>query len=267
MPRQAGQEAQQAQSTAAGNAAQYGSNAAGAYGPLNSQAQQLISSKGYDPATLAAITNAGMGGVNAAFGGASSQIARQGAKSGNTAGVAANQDTLAQEKGIAGGEEAGNIQIANQAFGNQQRMAGLNLLNSLYGTNVSAQTGNEGIRTGDINAQTNASPGWVQNLTGILGATAGAAAAPFSPGGSGKGCWIAAKIFGGWFDPRTILVRKWIFDVWAQESWIGEIMADLYHKYGLRLSRSRLAVSMLKPLFMVALRRAEQWQLTQTLTS
>ncbi len=184
MSRSATNEAKTAQSTAGTNASQYGQNAAAELGPLNTQAQSLIGSQGYDPTTLAAITNAGMGGVNAAFGGAAGQINRQAARTGNTAGVAGNLDTLAQNKGIAGGQEAGNIQESNANFANSQRMAGLNLLGSLYGTNVGAQTANEGIQTGDINAQTSASPGWVQNLTGILGALGGA--------GKGAGAVIGA---------------------------------------------------------------------------
>jgi len=41
--------------------------------------------------------------------------------------------------------------------------------------NTGAQTANEGIQTGDINAQTAAGPGWMQNMTGIIGALGGAA--------------------------------------------------------------------------------------------
>ena len=170
MSRSATNEAKTAQSTAGTNASQYGANAAAELGPLNSQANSLIKSQGYDPTTLSAITNAGIGGVNANFGGAAGQINRQAARTGATAGTAGQLDTLAQNKGIAGGEEAGKIQMANADFANQQRMSGLNLLGSLYGMNTGAQTANEGIQTGDINAQNAAGPGWMQNLTGILGA-------------------------------------------------------------------------------------------------
>lgn len=254
MPRQATSEAKNAQSTAGTNAAQYGANASNMFGGLTSEANNLVQSKGYDPQTLAAITNATMGANNSAYGGAAGDIKRTAARTGNTAGVAGQEDTLAQNKGISGGQAAGDVQIANQGFANQQRTQGLNLLNSLYGTNVNAQLGNEGARTGDINAQTAAGPGWMQNLTGILGAVsqgAGAAA------GAAKGCWIAARIFGGWLDPRTILVRHWIFDVWAKQSKVGKVISELYEKYGFQLSRNRAVVWMLRPLFMLALKRAQ----------
>lgn len=146
MPRAAAKEGEVAQKQA-------GSNAAGLFGPLQSNATDLVNSKGHDPATLGAITNAGMGGVNAAFGSAAGQVNRNAAKTGNSAGKAGQLDTLAQDKGIAGGQEAGDIQIQNANFANQQRTQGLNMLNSLYGTNVGSQSAN-------LNSQIVASPGW-----------------------------------------------------------------------------------------------------------
>src|ERR1700677_3410027 len=132
MPRQAAGEAQKAAKTA-------GTDASQLYGPLSADATNLVNSKGYDPATLAAITNASMGANNAAFSGAAGQINRQAARSGNEGGTAGQQDTLAMNKGIAGGQAAGDVQIANANFQNQQKMAGLNMLGSMYGTNVNAQ--------------------------------------------------------------------------------------------------------------------------------
>lgn len=173
MPRAAANEAKQAQATAAGNAATYGSRAGGELGQLEPQAQSLVNSPGYDPATLSAITNAGMGGVNAAFGSASGDLKRTAARTNNPSSMAGAEDKLAMDRGVAGGQEAGDIQIQNAGFQNQQRMAGLNLLNSLYNTNVQGQQGMTTAQTGDINAQTNASPGWAQTLGGVLSGVGG----------------------------------------------------------------------------------------------
>jgi hypothetical protein len=162
MPRAAAKEANTAFNTSQGNANSL-------YGQLVPQAQSLINSQGYSPATLGAITNAGMGGVNAAFGNAASQVARNTARTKNQASDAGQQDVLAQERGIAGGQEAGNIQIQNANFQNQKRMAGLNLLNGMYGANLSTEVP-------AINAQTAASPGWAQTLSGVLGSVSGAGA-------------------------------------------------------------------------------------------
>lgn len=166
MPRAATKEANQAFTTAQNNSNQL-------FGQLEPQAQSLINSTGYDPATLGAITNAGMGGVNAAFGNAQSQIGRNTARTKNQASDASQQDVLAQQKGIAGGQEAGDIQIQNANYANQQRMAGLNLLSGMYGANL-------GTEVPAVNAQTNASPGWAQTLSGLVSSVSGA-------GGSNSG--------------------------------------------------------------------------------
>lgn len=173
MSRAATAEAQQAQAGDASNANLAGSRATNELGPLSSGASQLINSQGYDPTTLAAITNAGMGGVNSAFGSAGGEIKRNAARTKNPAGVAGQLDTLAMDKGIAGGQEAGNVQIQNANFKNSQRSQGLNLLSSLYGANTNAQVGNETAQTGAINAQTQASPGWAQTLAPILSGVGG----------------------------------------------------------------------------------------------
>jgi hypothetical protein len=174
MSRSSTSQAKSAAGTAGTAAAGYGANAGSLYGQLQPQATSLVNSKGYDPATLAAITNAGMGATNAAFTGAEGNINRGAARRGNTAGVTGAEDTLGLEKGLAGGEEAGNIQIQNANFANQQRMAGLNLLQGLYGTNVGAQEGEQGLQNQAIGIQAQ-SPGWVQNFTSVLGALGGAA--------------------------------------------------------------------------------------------
>lgn len=154
MPRSAAKEAQDTYKTSTANAGQL-------YNTLVPQANELINSKGYDPATLGAITNAGMGATNAAFNNAQSQVARNTARTKNQASDAGQQDVLARERGIAGGQEAGNIQMANADFANQQRTQGLNLLQGMYGINTGQQIP-------AVNAQTNASPGWAQTTAGLL---------------------------------------------------------------------------------------------------
>ena len=145
-------------STAATNT----SNQAGAaISPLMAGAQNLANSNGYDPASLSAIQNAAIGGVNSAAGDAAGKITRQAAINKNPAGTAGALDTLALNKGIAGGNVAGGIQEANQQFKTQQRQAGLNLLSGIYGTATNANTG-------DINAQTRADQAPFQDFNSIL---------------------------------------------------------------------------------------------------
>lgn len=153
-------------------AADYSGKAAGDFGTLNSQATDLINSTGYDPATLGAITNAGMGGVNAAFGDAENQLKRSVAGSGNPAGIGGQLDALARSKGIAGGEEAGNIQIANAAEKDKLRQQGLDLMNSLYGTNVGASNQLYSLGPSTLGARA-AGGGWSQGFKDVLGSVTG----------------------------------------------------------------------------------------------
>lgn len=160
-------------------AAGYGSNAANLYGSLVPQAQSLVNSQGYEPATLGAITNAGMGASNAAFDSASGDLKRTAARTANPASIGANEDALARSKGVAGGQEAGNIQVQNANFANSQRTQGLNMLQSLYGTNVGASTNLYGLGPGTLSARAAGAPPAALGITeAALGAggSVGAAA-------------------------------------------------------------------------------------------
>lgn len=159
MARAAAKEASNIYNTSSGNANNL-------FGQLQGQANSLVNSQGFDPATMAAITNAGMGGVNAAAGDAANQIKRNAAVTKNTAGIGGQLDTLAMNKGLAGGQEAGNIQMANYGEKQRQRDLGLNLLSSMYGANM-------GQEVPAVNAQTAASPGWAQTLFGSGGVLGG----------------------------------------------------------------------------------------------
>jgi hypothetical protein len=60
---------------------------------------------------------------------------------------------------------------------------------------------------------------------GTIGTLAGAGATAYA----GKPCWCAAEVFGGWHNPRTILVRQWLTDNFA-----GTWLYNLYVEYGQR---------------------------------
>lgn len=81
-------------------------------------------------------------------------------------------------------------------------------IEGMYGQNLAAETGNLNAANAGVNAETNAgNNGWFQNTIAAINA--------FKPGySSGNysiGCWVAAELYGGWEDPRTITVRRHIF--------------------------------------------------------
>jgi hypothetical protein len=146
----------------------YGTLGAGLQSQLTGQANELINSQGFDPATLGAITNAGMGGVNAAFGSAEDTANRRAATSGNPAAIGTLADRLARGKGEAAGKEAGDIQIENTLFKEEQRKQGRDILAKLFGTDVGAETSLYGLGPGTLEARA-AGPGWTQGFKDVVG--------------------------------------------------------------------------------------------------
>jgi hypothetical protein len=62
------------------------------------------------------------------------------------------------------------------------------------------------------------------------------------------GCYIAAKLYGGWFTPKTMKARKWLGE-WSERSLIGKVVVWLYARYGESLAQSPRFVAVVKPLF------------------
>jgi hypothetical protein len=104
---------------------------------------------------------------------------------------------------------------------------------------------------------------------GALGSVAGAAAGGYFGGlgsvASGVGgklppvCWIAAELYGGWYEPRTVLVREWLHTDFSK-LWVGRKLLNLYRKYGERtaaaIRRYPVLRTFFRPLFDLALRQA-----------
>lgn len=119
------------------------------------------------------------------------------------------------------------------------------------------------------NEITQANNSWMNMVGSVLGGIGGSVVSGgmsnlgsgvgfFGQNAPAPGCWVAAAYFDGWLDPRTIAVRHWIFNVWAKRSLIGKYVSKLYMKVGERVSKVPLLVTMLGPLFEVALKRAKE---------
>lgn len=74
-----------------------------------------------------------------------------------------------------------------------------------------------------------------------------------------KLCWVAEAVYGQ-HDPRTILVRQWLTNVWRKQSIVGACVMLLYRIIGKPtawvVKRSATLQRLFKPLFDAALRRA-----------
>ena len=171
--------------------------------------------------------------------------------------------------------KAYNDEAANQgnmyenAAGNQQSQAEANYANannmlnsdsgstgslSLQGNNAAA--GNYSNLYGDASKQK-------QSTAGALLSAGSGIAAGAAQGWAGKPCWIAAELFGGWDDPRTILVRQWICGP-LQETVVGRILVKLYIRFGESMAKRIQTNKRLRRFFgMVfneALAKARAWK-------
>lgn len=159
-----------AQQQASGTATGYGQQAGGLYGPLTTFGEQMMTAPpGYGNALPGMVSTAGQVG-SATAGTEEQKAALRAANTGNAAGLASNQDAIAQAAARGTGQNIQDILAQNAQLQQTQRTQGSDLLRGIYGTDVSAQLGAMGQQAPDINALTNAGKsGWLQNLTGILG--------------------------------------------------------------------------------------------------
>jgi hypothetical protein len=84
-------------------------------------------------------------------------------------------------------------------------------------------------------------------------------------GAAAVGCWIAAELFGGWEDPRTILFRLWLSEVFSRR-WYGPVVLGAYQRWGqqtaLRLRQDKKLRACFEWLFGKGLVEAEEWLAT-----
>jgi len=145
----------------------YGGQASQLYSALQPAYTQESMSQGYDPATKAAITNSGMGAIGASIGGTAEDASRRAARTRNPSGVSDIQDALSQNKALAEGSEAGNIQKQFADYQNQQRQAGLSGLMGLHGLSADEQAKLLALGPSTLDARA-AGPSGAQDFSSIL---------------------------------------------------------------------------------------------------
>jgi hypothetical protein len=166
-----------ANTTGKGN--QFLSNATGELSNLTDQASTLMnggldlsSLKGYDPATMGAITGTTMGAAVSPFNSAQGQIKRNAAIRGNSAGIGEDLTALAGAKSRATSPAAQSTELANTDFKTNNFMKGLDLQNSLFGTNTGAGVSLLGQVPGLLGGRA-AGGGWSQGFKDVLGSLSG----------------------------------------------------------------------------------------------
>ena len=167
------------------------------------------------------VSDAAAGGAQAAGQALQSAAVRTGQNSGGA--IAATKDIAEQNTRDQMSQEAQNT-VANAGAGASyagQVVADTGQTADMQGklANQEASAAQGALGTEEQAAQT---PSFLDELgSGVIQAGANFA----------KGCWIAAELYGGWGDPRTILLRSWIFGTFRQ-SWYGELLCRAYLRWG-----------------------------------
>ncbi len=154
----------------------------------------------------------------------------------NTAGYAAAdaesrrqaEQALTGQLAKADSDRLQNLTAVNQ-YGVQASALPAQVYSSLYGSSLGAANSAEG---NAVNAAK--TPGFWDTLAPALVGGAATVGAGFTPNG-GKGCWIAAAVYDGWDDPRTVVVRAWLNSEFTKK-WIGRVIMAGYVRFGERIA-------------------------------
>lgn len=146
----------------------------------------------------------------------------------NAANATASTGAQAIARNLSGQQAADDAsRVGSEATYNQGVLGATGQVPGMEGQ-IAGEAGGQAdtqLGTGEQAAQT---PSFADMLTQSLISAGGQAA-----GIAAKGCWVAAETFGGWYEPRTVLVREYLFGPFREHR-LGRIITDLYAEYGER---------------------------------
>ena len=199
------------------------------------------------------------------------QAVRTGQNAGSA--IAATQtDEQANERNLSADQATQNAaRISNQAGYNDQTLKASEVPATLE-TALSGQqsgAGNTSLETGQKAAE---DPSFLDTLgssfaKGLGGSVGGAVGAGLKTAVSG--CWIAARLWGGWNEPRTVLMRLWLA-LHLSRTWYGRPLVAAYSRWGERVADrwmpqanpgGRVLTLILRMIFEASLGRAEIWSI------
>lgn len=188
MARQQTNQANSTFGTATDNATGFGADASTIGSTLVPQLQQqLLNPQGYSQGDMGAMLASALGGAGGAGSSISGIANQRAANTRNDAGFTTALTEAARDRGKTAAASAEGIAGDNAGVKLQQQQNAQKMLSGLYGTDVGAQTQNEGVANDATQTGIAAGKsGWLQNMTGLLS----------SIGSLGSGVGAAKKAFG-----------------------------------------------------------------------
>ena len=215
------------------------SEAQGIFNSLNGNMEAIVAKgpgqQGDTPEELAAKNSQVVENAAASNKNINASIRQKAAMSGAAPGV----ESGATEGAVAGSEAKVENNLSNQEAGITQENYATGRQN--YDTAVSGEMKLPAATmdpvnqaAGEVNSanqttgkQADANAESSNSWMGLVGGLVGSAAKAIKPI-----CYIAAATYDGWDDPRVDVVRNYIFNIWANESLIGAVVAKLYRAFG-----------------------------------
>jgi hypothetical protein len=242
----------------------------GAIGNYGNQLAKFVSGNPYtqggeyDQTINTGLANTSDAGSNSLKGALQAQAKLTGQNSAADAATAASNAQQNTRNLSADQAQAQQQRISSQAGYNQTALGAsstpIQANQALYGTA-------SGAAQGDLStaASMAATPGFWDEVGNSIASVPGnfAEGAGQGVGKAALGCWIASEIFGGWYEPRTVLVREWL-NVEYAKTFPGNVVMVLYRAIGREVAWLAHRFPPLKwaltPLFNKALSRAERWK-------
>lgn len=190
------------------------------------------------------------------------QLETQAERTGQNAGAAnatAAEAARANQRDLSTAEAADNAnRISSEAGYNQGVVSASEVPAQLKAEEAGTDLGAANNSLGTAQQASASSPSfWDEILQGSI--SAGQAAAGAASGAAVRKCWIAAELYGGWNDSRTIDVRRWLFNDFVK-SWYGWAICSVYEWQGERVAgwihRWPVLRHIFLPLFNKALNKA-----------
>jgi hypothetical protein len=238
-------------------------NAQGIFNPLLKSYQDEVNNpQGIGQVGLDAENTASQQSTGGAISGAVGQNNLMAARTRNKGGFQIANDEAARTGMRTNSQTAVNNIAQNERLKETQRQMGRAGEHSLFDT--SNQTALAALNPENASTQALTSAGqsgWFQNMLGFgnMLSNLGKSASGFPA----LGCWIAAELFGGWDDPRTELVRTWLWSDFNKTR-IGAALVALYMRFGERVAamirKNKPMRAFFSALFNQALRKAQAWR-------
>lgn len=181
----------------------------------------------------------------------------QNAGAANATAAAAAQQNLINESSAEGADNT--TRIGDEATYNQGVLGASEVPAQLEAGEASTDLGAANSALSTSESASAASPSFWDELSS--GLTSGLGAIGSASITKSKSCWIAAELYGGWLDPRTVDVRRWLFEDFSK-SWYGFVICATYAWCGERVAGWIKRWPMLRhiflPLFNAALAKARE---------